>query len=358
MSRPMKKSAKITLGILIAVLLIGVCFTSVGLYAKKELSKPRFTLPETAPLPSASALPADAAEAESYINRLFAEATAADDVEGTWSTEVSLDGDWKTPLTGADAQVLRYIGSKAQPQLGALYPSADSVLMAQADDVPAPLRGVLSFTANRGEDDEQDRYFVVLEKDPAQIDAAAMADSAVFSAVRQTLSPAVEIISAQITPQSVTERYTIDRVKDDLLSAVFEHTYYIRAEVRLTDAYRALLPGQETFEAELPYKTTQKLTFRHYGARFTEQAVAVKPGDRRSLPTAVTVDDTISAEEYDLTFTSDVPDVLSFDDDGVMRVLKLCDKPVTVTMTLQHGEHRYTDSIKVYITEWEVASDV
>ena len=358
MSKPMKKSAKITLGVLVVVLLVGVCFASVALYAKKELNKPRFTLPETAPLPSASTLPADAAEAESYIDRLFAETTAADDVEGTWSTEVSLDGEWSTPLTGADARVLRYIGDSALPQFGALYPSANGVRMAQADNVPAPLHGVLSFTASQGEDDEQDRYSVVLEKDPALIDAAALTDSAVFSAVRQTLSPAAEIVRAEITPQRVTERYTVDRVTDDLLSAVFEHTYRIRAEVRLTDAYSALLPTQETMQIELPYTTTTKCTFRHYGVRFTEQAVAVQPGDRQSLPVSVTVDDTLSAEEYSLTFTSDVPDVLSFDDDGVMSVLGLCDKPVTVTMTLQHGVHRYTDSITVYITEWEVSSDV
>ena len=358
MREPMKKSAKITLGILIAVLLIGVCFTSVAIYAKKELSKPRFTLPEQAPLPSASALPADAAEAESYIDRLFAETTAADDVEGKWSTEVSLDGDWNTPLNDADERVLRYIGTNAF----SLYPTADAVCMAQADDVPMPMRDAaeVSFTARQGsdeKDDEKDRYFITLEKTSTP-SSDIFSDSAVFSAVRQTLSPALEILQVEVTSQDATENYTVDRVTDNLLSAELKHTYHIRATVRLTGAYRALLPEQETFVAEFPYTTKQKLEFRHYGVRFTEQAVAVKPGDRQSLPTQVTVDDTISAEEYNLTFTPDVPDVLSFDDDGVMRVLKLCDKPVTVTMTLQHGEHSYTDSIKVYITEWEVASDV
>ena len=356
MKKPMKKGTKITLGVLIAVLLIGVCFVSVAVYAKKELNKPRFVLPETEPLPSASPLPENAAAAERYVERLLGQTMAADDTEGSWHTEVSLDGEWDTPLTGADENVLRYIGTHA----ASLYPSADGVCMAQAEDVPAPMRdaAAVSFTAEQGKDADADRYIITLEKNSAQSAPQAIPESGVYADMRQALSPAIEIVRAEITAQSAKEKYTIDRVTDDLLRAELSHTYRIRAEVRPKDAYRALLPEQETFSVEFPYTVKQTLSFRHYGVRFTQRAVAVQPGDRQSLPAEFAVRDAKAADEYSLTFTPDVQDVLEFDSDGVMTVLKTCDTPVTVTMTLQYGAHTYTDYITVYITELEVESDV
>ena len=115
MSKPKKKRVKIILGVLIAVLMLGVCFTSVAFYAKKEINKPLFTIPpeKAELLPSASPLPEDADTAAAYAQRLFDEAMTASDAEMSCRTEVSLAGDWQTPLADADAAVLSYLKDTA-----------------------------------------------------------------------------------------------------------------------------------------------------------------------------------------------------------------------------------------------------
>ena len=165
----------------------------------------------------------------------------------------------------------------------------------------------------------------------------------------------------RMIPRRVTwedgHSYEIDRVTDQLRSADITYVCRVHAQIRLTESYGALLP-QQTAQVELPFTRTEHIDFTRFGARFTERAVAVRPGNMQSLSADVRVPADASQDDFTLTFTPDVPDILRFDDDGVMTVLKASDDPVIVTMTLQYGGHTYTDSIKVYVTEWEVASDV
>ena len=152
-------------------------------------------------------------------------------------------------------------------------------------------------------------------------------------------------------------RFTIDRVSDQLLSAEIERNVLVTTTIRLTEASSALLSERQG-KISLPYETTQHVDFKHYGTRFLKRAMVVKPGDMKALPADVRVNAEAMKEDYKLTFTASEPDVLSFDEDGVMTVNRAFDDPVTVTMTLEYDGHTYTDDLIVYISEWEVATDV
>ena len=59
MSKPLGKTGKRLLIALLIVVLMGGCFGAVALYARNEINKPRFHMPEIAPLPSVTALPTE-----------------------------------------------------------------------------------------------------------------------------------------------------------------------------------------------------------------------------------------------------------------------------------------------------------
>ena len=352
MKQPMKKTTKIILGLLLAALLIGVCFSSVTLYVKRELGKPTFTLPDETPQYTCEA-PADAAEAADCAARLFAAAQEADDTLVDLHTDVSLEGDWQTPFSAADAQTLQYIAEEAAAGIAALYPSVSGAAASQTALLLPVIRAadVLSFSAET----DETRLVLTLQTDPDSVDAQALLQSEVCTQIVGTLSDALTVERAEIVPVSASVRMEIDRFSDRLLTAEVQNAYRVHATVRLAEGYRAL-SAQETVEITLPYETVRHMTLTHFGARFTERAIAVNPGDRKTLPVEVTVREDASEDDYTLVFTSSAPDVLTFDSDGMTTVERLADEPVTVTMTLRYDGHVYTDTLTVYVTQWEVSS--
>lgn len=360
MSKPMKKSSKIALIVLVVLVLLGICFTTVGLYAKNEINKPRFSLPEQPLQPSVTPLPADAAQGAAYIERLF-QATRADDVETTWYTDVNLGGDAQLPFADADNALLLFIRDQAAGQIAALYPSLTDAVTLAVDAAPRlPLDApVIEFTAEQGRTDdagnvtEDDFYFITLTLDPASIDTQAMTTGEVYQGITEILAPAASMDEIHLEATNLTVSAKIDRVTDQLLTVDVTRTFEAQAALTLTDAYAALA-AEKTANVTLPYETTEHFSFRHYGARFTERAMAVTPGDMKALPAAVTVNAAATKEDYKLTFDVSQPETMTIDADGVMNVLQASDKPVTITMTLDYDGHSYTDQLLVYITELEV----
>lgn len=366
MSEKKTNRKAILLGALIVTVLIGICFFCVTLYAKKEINKPKFDMPKQAEQPSVTALPADKDEACAYVSRLYEAALASDDTEASWHTDVRLNGEWDTPFSDADEAILLHICDGAAGQIAALYPNVSDLRTSAADNVPRPeiaAQSVLGFTAEQGrtQDDgkivDTDRYFISLTVDPQSADTQAMLNSEVFKEIEKELSTVASLSDTQIEAQDVTMRFTIDRVSDQLLSAEIERNVLVTTTIRLTEASSALLSTRQG-KLSLPYGTTQHIDFKHYGTRFLKRAMVVKPGDMKALPADVRVNANAMKEDYKLTFTASEPDVLSFDADGVMTVNKTFDDPVTVTMTLEYDGHTYTDELIVYISEWEVATDV
>ena len=73
----MSKTKKIIIGVIVVALLLGTCFGSLAIYAKKTLNKPKFTAPEDEPLASASELPEEKEALCAYVNSLYDNACSA-----------------------------------------------------------------------------------------------------------------------------------------------------------------------------------------------------------------------------------------------------------------------------------------
>ena len=360
----MKKGVKVFLGVMVAILLIAICFGSIALYLKNERSKPIFELPELDPVPSVTALPTKEAAVIDYVLRLYDAAVTADDVEGAWHTDVHL-GELQTPFAAADNDLVQYIRAQAGGQVASFYPSASELLMSEVTDVPQlPLTttDVIAFSAAQGrraEDgtvSEDDFYFIDFTIDPQSVDTTAMKESAVYQRIVELLAPAMTIESCDIRTLGVTMNCRINRTTDELHTVTITKQYQIDAGVQLTDLYRAL---SETGAGavSLQYETVEFINFNHYAAVFTERQIAVKKNDMKALPASVTVHSTATKEDYKLTFDVSVDDVLEIDQDGVMTVEENYDEPVIVTMTLEYDGHVYTDQLTVYITEMELEAE-
>ncbi len=365
MSQPSNNKRNIILIALIVTVLIGACFFTVTIYAKNQLNKPKFVMPEQPAAESVTELPGDKAAICSYVNRLYAAEVSADDVEGSFNTSVNLDEDIKADLKEADLSLLNFIRGGASGKIAEFYPSASNVLMTEAEDFPAlevSPEKISEYTAEQGHTDEEGNvsddayYFITLTVDPASLDTSSLTESDVFKKIEETLAPAAKLENVEITAESQTISVKIDRVADRILTVDTSTVYTVKADAAFTDDYKALASG-ESAEFTMPYKTNEHIGFSHYGAAFTQPAMAVKKGDMKALPASVTVNSEATKDDYKLTFEPSDKSAVSIDEDGVMTVNAEGEKEITVTMTLEYDGHTYTDDLTVYITEKEVSTD-
>lgn len=366
MSKGKKNRKAVVVGILLGVLILGICFGSVTLYARNEINKPKFHIPESDE-PTLLDRLTDKNDAFTYAMQLYTAAIEADDTEGSWKTDVrKLDNDWQTPFSKADEAIFSSIRKNAGSQLSSLYPKADNVRLRDTTEIPQidkQAEDVLDFSVMIGRENDKkeivdtDRYFLTLTFDPQSENVKAITDSEIFRNIVKELSPVVTLSDTQIDAESITACFEIEVINEKLLSVEIKRDLQICTTVRAVDSAETLLAEREG-RIVMPYGTTQKISFLHYGAHFTEHAIAVEPKDVKALPAKVSINKEATKADYTLTFSASDPESLSFDTDGVMTVGKnTVDEPVIVTMTLEYEGHTYTDTLTVYVTEWEVEAD-
>lgn len=373
MSKPMQKKTKLVLIILVVFLLLGACFGAVALYAHHELTKPRFELTGAERLPVRE-LPTEIEDAVSYVGELYQKAVAADDVEVSWHTDAKLKDyaeAWDAPFSEKDLNVMAYILEHADEndknRVKSLYPDVGSVLKAENEgvyvfDLKPEL--VLDLAARRGRYNDKneyiddDYYFIDLTVDPAYIDTAAIQQSDIYANFVKEFLDALSVKKIDFEVTGVKFSFKINHRYNELDSLNITRSYRVTADITLLGDYAALLPEGETdAHVILPYEATEKINFKYYGAYFTTHCIAVKKGDMQALPARVTVKDKEEQENFTLSFVPSDESMLKIDADGVMSVLKYTDTPLTVTMTLDYHDHTYTDTLTVYITELEVATE-
>ena len=357
---------KIFLGVAGVLALIGTCFACLSIYAKKEINKPRFEMPEIIEEQPVSALPATKEEAFDYVSSLYVKTVTADDVEESLHTDVHLtEGEKTTPLSDTDSELFSRVLEKAQGEISALYPSNENTLVTQSKDIP-PLgftkADVTDFTATKGYVDENEEtvddgnYYITLTVKPEKIDKKAMLDGEVLKNVEKELAPVLTVASLDIVPEGFTASFKIAYYNDLLVHTEFKRNTVIKAAVSFTDAYKALGEG-ENEQFELPYETVQSIDFFNYGIHFTSRQLALQKSDMQALPLEVRVNSNATKEDYKLTFDVSKDGLLEIDKDGVMTVKGAQEEPVTVTATLEYDGHTYSDSLIVYATEMEVKTD-
>lgn len=376
MSKPMKKKTKVLIGILIAAVLLSVCFFCVGLYAKNEFEKEKSWLP-LKPLPqkaSVTELPDNVHDAYEYVMRLYEEALHSDTAEGSWHTEVNLSGDYTTPFKEVDNAFFGRILGGAAGAIQGLYPNVSGVKMTEeaAEGLPEinlEESDIIGYNYdpddlfNRKGEYLSDTYEIVFQIDPAFENADVIRNGSVYNGICDMLKDAMTVNDVDLDVQSVEMRFRIDRLTDQLQSADVFRSYKVKADVTLTDDYAPLLgdDGQRDVTVTFPYQATEKVSFMWYGLRFLVDYLEQKPDDIITLPLDIHVNDArVQGEDFTVTYTISDPAALEVDQEGTMTVLKehgvSATEGVTLTATLDYEGKTYTDDMIVYVTKLDKAT--
>ena len=373
MRKPLKKGTKIVLGLLIFSVLLSICFLSVGIYAKKEFEKEKSWLPPKLPqqTPSVTQLPDNLHGAYEYAMGLYNKALHAENVEGSWHTDVNLGGDMTLPFSETDNGLISMIRDGAAGSIQSLYPNVSGVRMTEekAEDLPVidlKESDILEYVYdpaalfNRKGEYLSDTYEIVFKVDPAFENVDDIRNGSVYKGICDQLKEAVTVNG--ITPEvtGVEVRFRIDRLTDRMMSADVSRSYVIKADITLTDDYAALLENEGTKNASvtLPYQAVERVSFMWYGLRFTEDYLEQRPDDIITLPLDIRVNGAaVQGEDFTVTYRVSDPETMEIDEEGTMTVLKVSDTSasvgITVTATLNYEGEDYTDDMIVYVTDLE-----
>ena len=371
MSKPMKKGVKITLILLIVVVLLVACFISVAIYARMEFQKERTWFPpEFSPQQSSvTELPDNIHDAYTYVMKLYNETVNSDTTEGSWHTDVDLNGDVELPFKEADKKVFDEIRSETAGKLRALYPEVNSVKMSEedADEVPEvnlEESEILEYIYdpetifNRKGEYNSDTYELVFKVSPDFEKTEDILQSDVYKGICEELKNALTVNSAKIDVKEVEIRFRVDRLTDHLLNVEIMRFSDVTADVTLTDAYSALLKNGDRMTVTLPYRATEHIDFMWYGLRFTDDFLEQKPNDITPLPLDVHVNTAaVRGEDFEIEFEISHPETLTIDDDLVMTIKQVNDisgtEGVTIKATLLYEGEKWSDDLTVYITEMD-----
>ncbi len=356
---------KILLGILGIAALLGICFACLSIYAKREINKPKFELPEITAEQAVTPLPKTKDEAFDFVYGLYEKTVKADDVEISSHTDVHLtEGEKVTPFSDADNAVVSRILENAQGALASKYPVNESVPVLKAEYVPSlgfTKADVTDFTATKGYEDENGEliddgnYYITLTVNPKSIDTKSMLNGDIRKNIEKELSDVLKISSLDIKPNSFTASFRIRYYNNWLEWTELKRNVSLKAAVDFTDDYKPL--SGDTAELEIPYETVESIDLFNYGIHFTERQMAVENKDMKALPLEVRVNAETTKDDYKMTYTVSEDGILDIDEDGVMTVVGTKEEPVTVTATLEYDGHTYTDKLIVYATELEVKTD-
>ena len=370
MKKPMKKGVKIFLIVLIVMVLLGICFAFVALYAHREFTKEKSWLPPEFPPQEQSVtdLPDNAHDAYEYVMRLYNEALHASHVEGSWHTDVDLSGEIVTPFSETDAAIISMIRDGAAGQIQSLYPNVNGVRMTdeKADDLPEITleeADVLEYVYtpdtvfNRRGEYVSDEYEIVFKVDPAFEKTDDILHGEIYNGICERLKDAMTVDEVDLETQEVEIRFVIDRLSDEMLRASVSRSYAVHAKVTLSDDYADLLEnGEKTAEISLPYRATEQVSFKWYGMRFTEPYLETNPDDIITLPLDIRVNDaSVQGEDFVLTFTPDDPETMTIEPDGLMTVRKTNavseTDGVKLKAKMEYDGLTFEDEIIIYITE-------
>ena len=356
---------KIFLGVLGVAALVGTCFGCLAVYAKKEINKPKFEMPEATEIKAKSPLPQSKEEAYDYVYKLFSSCLASDDIELSEHTYISLtSGESVTELSQDGSKILSRVLEQAQGKLTDLYEPVENVPAGNLKEIPSFGFGkadVEDFTAEKGVTDENGEinddgfYYITLTVSPDSADASAVPDGEIEKSVIKELEPMLKVSSHETVLDGFTAFFKIKYSDDSLEYAEFKQNLTVKASVDFRDDYKAV--SDKTLAFEIPVEKKKCIDLFHYGLSFSERQIAVQKGDTSALPLDVRVNSEATKDSYSLSFKVSDEKAVSIGEDGVMEAIGSSDKPVTVTAVLEYDGHTYTDELTVYATELEVKKD-
>lgn len=372
MAKPESKSnkSKVLLIILVLVVIFGGCVAAVGFYAKATITEGTVELAKE-PLPSKTEAP-DQSGFNAYLaDVLIANTYDSSKVKTNLSANVSIDKDSIT-LEGSEenADVVKYIVSSLSGKITESYPTHEGDFGDKFDLYPTvalPEDKISSFEFKQGEvnpDDEgtnsePDYYYFTAETGEFDIvDDAAVSQHTFPVYSSADLKPAI----AKVT-DTLTEMFTVESCEIKALSSkvdgktnrLLDQLQYLN----LSAAYNVKLglkssggPYANLFDkAVLSFNVTveQKYDYKWVGVSIGEDEMTLKLNEEEQLTMDAVISDKAASGDYKLTFKSSDESVCSVDKDGFVKGLKISDKPVTVTATLEYLGNTYTDTCEIYV---------
>lgn len=360
MSKKTKNALLISAGV---IALFAVCAVCIYFYAQYTINKPKFEVPEEAPLVSATEMPETELQMINYIAAAFDKAFTSE-TNVTKSVNVYADeSKVRTALSESDKTVALLSLTHGIDALKGDYETYEKL---NSDELPTVPSFALDkeeikessftegFTNDIGEIENTEYYYFDLTVSPKRNEATfdTDLDKEPLAKLKESFGDSIIINedSKEVFIKSCRVEGRADRACDELDYIVLTHTYTVSVEVEFTGEYASMKKVYFIFD----YVVETRYDFVWYGARFTKDAVYMNPGDSQALPASVVVADDASKDDFKLTFTSSDEKVLTVDEDGIIDAKQASDEPVTVTVTLKYRGFTYTDTISVTVTDLEV----
>lgn len=352
------------------VLLIGLCSVSLYFYAKKEINKPKFIVPENKKI-AAVDIPNSPSEILSYVEELYNK-SFTDEVCVTKSVSLSIpDDSFKSELSESDNKIALMVKNQYLNYLDSLYDEYENVIGNKAEsvrrlefdvgDIDGDVVMTEGKTDDKGNVTEDDYYFfdipikgldypVFDDTSSRQYKSFGIEENRhVYDDIKKEIKDLGTVCSDhfEITSSGISGK--IDKVRNKLLNLSISHTYRCCFSFQFDNEYSSL--GNIDFE--MTFTVTENYSFNWYGAYFTDKYVYVNNGDEKALPLVVS----IGEGKYNIKLKSSDESKVKVSSEGVIDALSVTDesKPVEIDMSFEYNGYKYSDKCYITVTDLEIS---
>ena len=375
MTKPLSKSKKTVLITLAVILFIGLCFGSVGIYARHEINKPTLEVPVEEPV-YINEIPEKDEEKLSYLKTKFDDAFT-DNCEVSYSSRVETEAffDENSGANSGDQALINLALESVKNSINDNYETFDKIrgdsavktfsLDADGNKLLSGENFVFDMsngkTNDAGEIENEGRCFSALTVNSNDNDLyldesfrkafGIEQDEEILIYIKQLLSDTCDFADYYVSGGNFSVESEIDRTTDRMSNISFIRNYGFDVTMIFKGDYESF--GAVTLS--LNVKITGKYSFNWYHAVFTSRNLYLNPGDYQALPVSVMVNDEAeSGKDFTLTFVSADESKVTIDEDGVITAVALTDEPVEVNMKLEYLGKIFEDKLLVTVTDLEV----
>lgn len=365
----MSKVKKSLLIVLCSVFLVSLCVISLYLYAKKEINKEKFIVPEENMAVNAE-LKTAPSDILSYTQGLY---TAAFTDETTVTKTVSIDipdESIKTNnLSDDDYKILLFAKSQYIDFIKSKYTEYENIggdkikdirpYDFEAGDISGKCIMTEGITDDNGNVSDVDFYcfnaevsgleYPIYNKElTKQYQTFAIGENIhILDDFKNEISDMGEVIDENIEITSGSVSGKIDKYRNQLVSFSISHTYTCYFTFQFENEYERL----DAVEFCFNYIVTENYGFNWYGAYLTSGFMYMNPGDETAIP----LDVNIGEGDYKIVFSSSDESKVTVSDDGLVSAVSDTDKPVEIKYSLKYKGYDYTGSCFVTVTSLTIS---
>lgn len=323
--------------------------------------------PQEQPAAAATQIPADSNGVVAYLSRLVSGATDSNVVATDVSTSLGIE-DESITCNGNDSElkVLKYLKGDILGTVSGFYPAYDGSF---GDSINAyPRLTVTGDTAvsavcidgsedANGEITADGNYYFdiafdgcaspVDESSPLYTSFNLKECAGIVEKIKAQTADMLTVKSSDITYDSFAINAKAEKATDKLDYVTFTRSCTVKLNVEFIGEYQKL--GISEIGFVLTVSETYDYTWA--GIEFTSDRIMLYKGEDNMLGIAAVIADDADRDDYELTFSSSDPDIVSVDNEGNIEGIEISPEPVTVTVTFKYCGHTYTDTCLAYVTK-------